>query len=176
MAILYLVSFIGGLLLVVGVMIFGVERPRERNRNGERSFRLSPAPTGVFAVVFGVVGYVLSRRQFVGATTAVIISVLLAAVAAVITARLVRQWWAVTPEHEVEDERYLLQGHLARVTKPIAPDVDGEVAFEVDQEHRVLRARNFEEGSLPAGTDVVIERIENEVAYVEAWQEVEKRL
>ena len=176
MANLYLVSFIGGLMLAVGVMIFGVERPRERSQDGKRSFRLSPAPTGVFAVVFGMLGYILSRRPFVGMTTTAIISALVATVAAVVTARLVRQWWAVTPEHEVEDERYLLQGHLARVTKPIAPDADGEVAFQVDQEHRVLRARNFEEGPLPAGTDVVIERIENEVAYVEAWQEVEKRL
>ncbi|HEY4217779.1 MAG TPA: NfeD family protein [Gemmatimonadaceae bacterium] len=176
MTILYLASFIGGLMLAVGVMIFGVERPRERSRNGERSFRLSPAPTGVFAVVFGVVGYVLSRRAFAGLTTTLIIAALCGVIAAVITARLVRQWWAVTPEHEVEDERYVFQGHLARVTKPIAPDVDGEVAFEVDQEQRVLRARNFEEGALPAGTDVVIERIEDDVAYVEAWQEVEKRL
>ena len=176
MTILYLASFIGGLMLVVGVMIFGVERPREQSLHGERSIRLSPAPTGVFAVVFGAVGYVLSRRQFATPSTDAIVSVLAAGIAAVVTARLVRQWWATTPEHEVEDERYLLQGHLARVTKPIAPDADGEVAFEVDREQRVLRARNFEEGPLPEGTDVVIERIENEIAYVEAWQEVEKRL
>ena len=59
MTILYLASFIGGLLLAVAVMIFGVERPRERHPTGERSFRLSPAPIGAFAVVFGVVGYIL---------------------------------------------------------------------------------------------------------------------
>jgi membrane protein implicated in regulation of membrane protease activity len=176
MTILYLASFIGGLLLTVGVMIFGVERPREMHPAGERSFRLTPAPIGTFAAVFGGVGYVLSRQRFASVTTTLVIAALIGAVAAVIAARLVRQWWAVTPEHEIEDERYLLQGHLAQVTKPIAPDVDGEVAFEVDAVHRVLRARNFDEGSLPAGTDVVIERIEDEIAYVEAWQEVEKRL
>jgi membrane protein implicated in regulation of membrane protease activity len=176
MTILYLASFIGGLLLAVAVMIFGVERPRERHPTGERSFRLSPAPIGAFAVVFGVVGYILSRQAFGSIATTAIVAVLVGVVAAMITARLVRQWWSVTPEHEVADERYVLQGHLARVTKPIAADVDGEVAFEVGGERRMLRARNFDEGSLPAGTDVVIERIEDEVAYVEAWQEVEKRL
>jgi membrane protein implicated in regulation of membrane protease activity len=176
MTILYLASFIGGLLLAVGVMIFGVERPRQRHPEGERSFRLSPAPVGMFAVAFGAVGYILSRQAFAGLMTTVIIAILMGVVVAMITARLVRQWWAVTPEHEIEDERYVLQGHLAHVTKPIAADVDGEVAFEVEGEQRVLRARNFEEGALPAGTDVVIERIEDEVAYVEAWQEVEKRL
>ncbi len=176
MTILYLASFIGGLLLIVGVMIFGVERPRELHPAGERSFRLSPAPIGTFAVLFGVAGYSLSRQSFAGVATTLAIAALIGLVAAIIAARLVRQWWAVTPEHEIDDERYILQGHLAQVTKPIAPDVDGEVAFEVDSVHRLLRARNFDVGSLPAGTDVVIERVEDEIAYVEAWQEVEKRL
>jgi membrane protein implicated in regulation of membrane protease activity len=175
MTILYLVVFIGGLLLAVGVMITGVERPRAEHPAGERSFRLSPPVIAVFAVVFGVAGYIAARSG-AAATTTVMIALALAVVASLATARWVKRWWAVTPEHEVEDERYLLQGHLASVTKSIAADVDGEVAFEVEGERRVLRARNFEEGSLPAGTDVVIERIEDDVAYVEAWQEVEKRL
>ena len=49
----------------------------------------------------------------------------------------------VTPEHDVDDERYILQGHIARVTKPIRADVDGEVAFEVGNERHVLRAREL---------------------------------
>ena len=176
MTILYLTAFIGGLLSIVAVMIFGVERPREQHPDGERSFRLSPAPVAVFAVVFGLAGYTVARRGGSGVFAGLASSVVFGLVASAITARLVRRWWAVTPEHEVEDERYVLQGHLARVTKPIAMDVDGEVAFELGSERRVLKARNFEQGALPAGTDVVIERIEDEIAYVEAWQEVEKRL
>jgi membrane protein implicated in regulation of membrane protease activity len=176
MTIVYLASFIGGLLLAVGVMIFGVERPRALHPNGERSFRLSPAPIGVFAVVFGAVGYVLSRREAAVATTTAVIAGIAGLIAAGIIVRLVARWWSVTPEHEVEDERYILQGHLARVTKTIDPDADGEVVFEVEGERRVLPARNFEAGSVAAGSDVVIERIEDDIAYVEAWQEVEKRL
>ena len=176
MTILYLACFIGGLLSIVAVMIFGVERPREQHPAGERSFRLSPAPISVFAAIFGLAGYVMSRRQDSTVPITLVAAVVLGMLASAITARLVRKWWAVSPEHEIEDERFVLQGHLARVTKPIAGDVDGEVAFEIGSERRVLKARNFEEGALPAGTDVVIERIEDEIAYVEAWQEVEKRL
>jgi membrane protein implicated in regulation of membrane protease activity len=176
MIILYLACFIGGLLLAVGVMIFGVERPRERHPSGERSFRLSPPPGSALAVLFGLTGYVMSRIQGGSPVSTLVVAIVFGAAASVLTARLVRKWWTVTPEHEVEDERYQLQGHLARVTKSISAGVDGEVAFEVAGEPRVLRARNFEEGALPSGTDVVIERIEDEVAYVEAWQEVEKRL
>ena len=61
MTILYLASFIGGLLLAVRIMISGVERPREDHPAGERSFRLSPPVLSALMVVFGITGYLLSR-------------------------------------------------------------------------------------------------------------------
>ena len=175
MTVVYLASFIGGLLLAVRIMIAGVERSRDEHPAGERSFRLSPPVVSSLATVFGLVGYVLARRG-VGLVTQLVVAGVLAAIAAILTARLVRDWWTVTPEHETEDERYLLQGHPARVTQPIRADVDGEVAFEVGNNKHVLRARGIDDTVLPAGSDVVIERIEDEIAYVESWVEVEKRL
>jgi hypothetical protein len=80
------------------------------------------------------------------------------------------------PEHDVDDERYVLQGQLARVTKPMSGDVEGEVTFRFGNEQRYVRARDLDGGSIAADSEVVIERIEGDVAYVEAWQEVEKRL
>ena len=176
MTVVYLVCFIAGLLLGVRIMIAGVERPRDEHPRGERTFELSPPVLAAAAAVFGLVGYLLTRRQLGSIVTRLGASAVVAAVVAVVTAHLVRKWWAVTPEHEVDDERYLLQGHLARVTKTIAGGVDGEVAFEIGAQQRVLRARTIDDTSLAAGTDVVIERIEDDVVYVEAWAEVEKRL
>jgi hypothetical protein len=176
MTFFYLASFIGGLLLAVWVMIYGVERPREEHPSGERSFRVSPPIVVAFSVGMGAVGTLLTRRGIGTVATRLGIAVAVGAVIAIVTARLVRKWWAVTPEHDVDDERYVLQGHLARVTKPIREGVDGEVSFEIGKEHRVLRARSFDDGALGAGTEVVIERIEDDIAYVEAWMEVEKRL
>lgn len=176
MNIVYLACFIGGLLWAVRIMIRGVERPREEHPRGERSFRLSPPVLSSLLIVFGLLGYILSRRQVGTAATDVLVSAVVAAVAAVITARLVRDWWKVTPEHETDDERFVLQGHVARVTKAITADVEGEVAFEIGREQRVFRARGLDHAALAAGSEVVIERIEDEIAYVEAWAEVEKRL
>lgn len=176
MTILYLVSFIGGLLLAVRVMIYGVERPREKNPSGERSFRLSPALIVAFSVVFGAVGYILTQRAVMTTASRASLAAGLGAVASVAAARLVKRWWQVTPEHDIDDERYVLQGHLARVTKLIRAGVDGEVAFEYADSRRVLRARGLDDGVIAVGTDVVIERIEDDLAYVEAWVEVEKRL
>ena len=95
---------------------------------------------------------------------------------AALTARLVKRWWAVVPEHDVDDPRYVLQGHLARVIQPIAADAEGEIAFDVESQPRRARARTLDGAALSAGTEVVIERLEDEVAYVEAWSQVEKRL
>lgn len=176
MTIVYLASFIGGLLLAVRIMIAGVERSREDHPAGERTFRLSPPIFSAFAVVFGLAGYILARREIGGLVTQVVVAGVLGLITAVITARLVRDWWKVTPEHETDDERYLLQGHPARVTQPIRADVDGEVAFEVGTTKHVLRARGIDDTALPAGSEVIIERIEDEIAYVESWVEVEKRL
>ncbi len=170
----YLLAFIGGLILAVRIMIRGVERPVASHPAHERSFRMSPAVFSVFGIVFGLTGYLLNAR--LTALTLFATSVALASVAALGAARLVTRWWAVVPEHDVDDERYVLQGHIARVTKSIRPEVDGEVAFEVEGERHVLRARGIDHGSLDVETEVVIERIEEDVAFVEPWAEVEKRL
>jgi membrane protein implicated in regulation of membrane protease activity len=176
MTFVYLAIFIAGLLAAVWVMMYGVERPRDENPSGERSFRISPPVAIVFSIVFGAAGTLLSRRSVASPAERVALAGGLGLAVSLIAARLLRRWWTVTPEHDVDDERYVLQGHIARVTKPIREGVDGEVEFDIGTEHRVLPARSFDDGALPAGTEVVIERIENDVAYVEAWMEVEKRL
>src|SRR6185369_1371544 len=141
MKVVFLVSFVGGLLLAVRVMMQGVERPRELSPGGERSFRLSPPIVIAFALVFGLSGYLLVRGPTTGPVPALAIAVALGLIASVAAARLVTAWWKVTPEHDVDDERYVLQGHLARVVKAIEEGSDGEVAFEVGAEKRVVRAR-----------------------------------
>lgn len=176
MTILYLSSFIVGILLAVRVMIRGVERAPNESPDGERSFRVSPAMVPVFAVVFGLVGYLLSHFSGAGSPTAFLIALALGCAGALATGRLVSKWWTTTPESDVDDERYVLQGHIARVTKAIRADVDGEVTYEIEDRQHVLKARSFDAAALSVGTEVVIERIEGDVAYVEAWMEVEKRL
>jgi hypothetical protein len=175
MTVLYLATFIGGLLLAVRIMTHGVERPRDEHPTGDRSFRLSPPVIVGFTMLFGVAGYLMTRAG-VGQLVTAPVAALLGGAGSIIAARLVKRWWQVVPEHDVDDERYVLQGHLARVTKSIGPDVDGEVTFEFGGDRKLLRARGSVGGAIAADTDVVIERVEADVAYVEAWADVEKRL
>ena len=176
MRVVFLASLIGGLLLAVRIMIVGVERPPERSPTGERSFRLSPAVIVAFMVVFGISGYLVIRRTALSPLAGVAIAAVLGGAASALAARLVTRWWTITPEHDVDDERYVLQGQVARVVTPIEAGSDGEVAFDFGSVHRVVRARGVGDVTMAAGTEVVIERIEDDVAFVEPWLEVEKRL
>lgn len=178
MTAVFLASFIAGLLLGVRAMLFGVERPT--------AFGASPAPVpslrplapiaAAFAVAFGIVGYLSSRPGRLEPLAALAVAALAGLVAAVAALWLVRRAAAFKPEHDPDDPRYVLQGHVATVLKPIGAE-PGEVAYIVEGRRHVNPARGVEGSSAAVGTDVVIERIDEEgVAWVEPWVSVEQRL
>jgi hypothetical protein len=89
----------------------------------------------------------------------------------------VRRAAAFVPERDPDDPRYVLQGHVATVTAAIGPNGgEGEIAYVVEGARHTVRARGLDGSTAERGTEVVIERIENDIAYVEPWVEVEKRL
>jgi len=184
----FLVAFIVGLLLGVRAMLYGVER------DAGSPFSLAPDQIGhtpttpaapsvrgwlpllaSFLVGAGAVGYLVLRR---GGTTGTAVGWGLAAgaILAAVASRMVRKAVAFVPEHDPDDPRYVLQGHVARVTAPIAGDGEGEIAYSVEGASHVARARAIDGVLVAAGTEVVIERIEDGVAYVEPWSQVEQRL
>lgn len=173
MSILFLLAFLVGVLLGVRVMLFGIER-RSRGASAPvgdiRS--MQPLASG-FAIGFGLAGYVMSR--FVSPLGA-----LIAAVAVGLAAMGLLRWLVVksagAARLEVEDERFALQGHVARVVSSIGAGSEGRISFETGQEQRVLRARSLDDEAVNEGAEVVIERIEGDLAYVEPWVQVEQRL
>ncbi len=173
---LFVASLIVGLGLGVRVMMFGVERSTKTAQETPARVSIASPAVAAFAVVFGVLGYVLAKPVGMAAGTAAVIAALSGAVVALATVALVKRTARVIPEFDLTDPRYALQGHLARVVRPISATQDGEVAFESGGSEQVVRARSVGEATLDEGADVVIERIEDDVAYVEAWHEVEKRL
>lgn len=185
MQFLYLAAFIVGLLLVVYAMIRGVERVGRTGRApeldalgrpiGGSRMALSAPAVGAFATVFGVTGYLLWRFASLssGAQLAVCLAVgFLGSFAA--TRAVVH--WAAQAEQEVVDERYLLQGHPATVVTAIAATGAGEIAYDVGGRRHAVAAKSLDGTPVAAGTDVVIDRVEDGIAYVEPWVLVEQRL
>ncbi|HEY2374798.1 MAG TPA: NfeD family protein [Gemmatimonadaceae bacterium] len=175
MTAVYLGAFILGLLIGVAIMLFGIERrPTSTTASSDSASRTSLPLLAAFAVAFGASGYSLLR---VLSGRGAFFAALIIGVAAVLLTRwLVAKSASMSVEHDIDDERYVLQGHVARVVASIDAGSEGRISFDVGSEKRTLRARSLDDTSVVEGTEVIIERIEGDLAYVEPWLQVEQRL
>jgi membrane protein implicated in regulation of membrane protease activity len=170
---IFLASLTIGLLLGVYFISTGVERDRP---GGATRLALALPATAAFATVYGLVGYLLLRYAAMGTAAAVAIAVVAAATAAYGAVALVTRWAVPSAAADPVDPRYLLQGTPARVTRAIRASRDGEVSYELDGARYATSARSFDGSALDVGDEVVIDRVEDGIAYVEAWALVERRL
>jgi hypothetical protein len=175
--------FASGLLLAVRVMFFGVQKRVDDEHLAHRRWPLALA---AFFVATGALMYarVASTR---GVTVGWLVLVVLVGLGAGAGAWWLVQRSAAIPSSDPEDDpRYRFQGHVARVIEPIVARAgaapSGRIAFSFDGKRHELRACWLPEGDWHrpqagvAESEVVIERVEDEVAYVEPWTAVEERL
>ena len=177
---LFLAAFLAGLVLGVHVMMHGVERvqstlPVKPGPDGR--YPASPARPALagFLTVFGFLGY-FAHREREGIWVAGLVAALAGGlVGAWIAILIVTRWAIPSALADQPDERYLLMGHFGRVTASIG-DAPGAISYEVDGVAHTAVARALDGTTIAAGTDVVIERIEDGVAWVEPWSQVEQRI
>lgn len=188
MTTLYTACLAAGVLLAVYTMLYGVGRPVASVPRAPHEAvvvhdpRSEPRPLGnaqnaaAFLVLFGAAGYLL--QQSLPGRSGVVVTLAVAAGTAgfVLSAALLRAWAVPGARREVVDERYLLQGHPATVTQAIPAGGAGEIVYEADGQRWTVPARAWDDGALPHGAEVAIDRVEGGVAYVEDWAQVEARL
>lgn len=180
--VLFLATFVAGLGLAVYSMLHGVERSRKprktqpsRASTQKRPSAFFNAPAGsALGVVLGAIGYILVTRTAVGIWTTLAIALVTAAAATAGMIVLMSKW--ALPYSGVESFDELIQGQLARVTRPISALGTGEIGFDVDGVHHTFTAQSINGGEIPSDTEVVIDTVENGIARVEPWSEVEARL
>ena len=177
---LFLGSLLLGLLLGVFAMLHGVERPDAAGPGAvpapEPEASLKLPLVAAFATLFGLSGYLLTRYAPLPPLADVAIAAALGALGSTGAAALVVKWAIPSAKEDVVDERYLLQGSPARVIRPIGADAPGTIEYDADNRRVVSDARSFDGLPIEAGTEVVIERVEDGIAYVERWALVEARL
>jgi hypothetical protein len=173
--IVFLVAFIAGLVLAVFAMLHGVEHTRpNRSRAPSPFFNL---PTlAAFAIGFGAVGYPIASRTQLPAWATLLIAIGsgAAAISAMIT--LLARWALRGASTGVLVDEQEIQGQLAVVTREIATTVPGEITYELMGRQVKIPAKTLTDKPLSVGADVVIDRIENGVAFVEEWAVVEQRI
>jgi hypothetical protein len=170
----FVASFLVGLVLTVFAMLNGVERPSRRP--GGRRFALNLPTVAAFATVFGAVGYPLIVYSSLSLPAALSIAAGAGVAGALASLSLVAGWAVRGAEAEVVDERYVLQGCIAKIIEVSADKSAGTIAFEIGGVRQTAPAVGLDGVRLELGTEVAIERVEGGVAYVEPWSQVEARL
>jgi hypothetical protein len=175
-AVAFLTAFIGGLVLAVFAMLHGLEHTR-RDRSGAPSPYFNLPAIAAFAVGFGAVGYPLATRTRLPVWAVILIAVGGGALAISGMISLLA-FWALRGAQSAasSSETEELQGQLAMVTIGISGAAPGRIAYEYHGKQITVPARTLNGNSVAAGTEVVIDRIENGLAIVEEWAAVEQRL
>jgi membrane protein implicated in regulation of membrane protease activity len=164
---------ITGLGVGVKVAFFGVERRRGGEiRRPHAAINLPAAAAAM--VAWGAVGYALSRGG-VRLSLTILFASVASALAWVGMGTLLAMWALRAPLHDPHELAEILQGHVAVVLSTIGT-VPGTISYQLHGESHVVSARSIGGEPIEAGTDVVIDRIEDGVAYVEPWALVEQRL
>lgn len=173
LAIPFLIVFTAGLLAAVYTMLQGVTPAPSAGKTTRIGMITAPS-VAVFAIVFGAVGYLCTTRTSLSYPIVLVIALAAAAgtipASAPVLARLARSRSAAAlPDSEIE-------GQLAKVVRPITASTPGEIAYSRDGKDFRYSALGLSGATLEPGCDVVIDRLENNIAYVEDWEVVEKRL
>src|SRR5947209_11044783 len=119
MVAVFILALIAGLLLGVAIMLYGVERPRPAGTAApaKSAVRHALPFAAAFFITFGVAGYSLFKFFAAGGATGGALAIGL--LVALLTRWGVAKSAAMPVEHDIDDERYVLQGHVARVVTSI---------------------------------------------------------
>jgi len=173
--ILFLVAFIAGLVLAVFAMLLGVEHTRRNRSRAPSAFFNLPA-LAAFAVGFGAVGYPVASRTRLPAWGVLLIAAASGALAISAMITLLASWALRGVSAKSPADEHEIQGQLAVVTRNIATATPGEIAYDLLGQMVKVPAKTLSAKPLAVGVEVVIDRIENGVAFVEEWSVVEQRI
>lgn len=168
-------AFIAGLVLAVFAMLRGVEK-----RTGDEIRRplagLNLPVFGMALIAFGAVGYLVSRYGSLGFAVRLLIATLSGIAAYAGMTLLLAKWALRAPLEDPHELQELIQGHIAVVVQEIGADAPGRIEYTLNGHHHSVEARSLTGQPIPAGTEVVIDQQQGEVAQVEPWASVEPRL
>ncbi|HEX6574590.1 MAG TPA: hypothetical protein VF042_06420 [Gemmatimonadaceae bacterium] len=170
---IYLIAFLIGLALAVQVMLHGVERWKRR-RSTKPSAAINPPTVAAFLAGAGASGYLFSTRSSFSSPVILVVSLIIGAAAFAGMTVLMAKWALRSPAPPHDDDD--INGQVATVSRTILPGIDGEITWNAWGQRHVMTARSVNDSEITAGTEVVIDVVEDDVARVELWSVVEQRL
>lgn len=167
-----------GLLVAVHAMLNGSVRTRGRTPD---TLRPPPAAfntpvVGSALITAGAVGYLFTKYSHTGTATTLALAAIAGAAGWTGMTLLMARWALRGPLSDPHEEIEELQGTIATVTRQIADSTPGEISYSFRGTTVSAPARSIDGSPVPAGTEVVIDTIQDGVANVELWSVVETRL
>lgn len=171
----FLAVFVGGLALAVNSMLHGVERWRRRT-SAKPSAVINPPTIAALAAGIGATGYLLTTRSNLSVLPVTLLSLAIGFIALAGMIVLMAKWALRAPVDGATHDEEDIHGQIATVTRAITPYSDGEIEYFAWDRNHVLPASSLASISVPEGTEVVVDSVDNGVARVELWSVVEMRL
>lgn len=171
----FIALFIAGLLLAVYAMLHGVEKKKGGTTRLPPPALNLPALSSLL-VIGSATGYLVASRTELEPAATIGIALLAALAGWIATTVLMAAWAFRVETNPAQESLEEVQGILSVVTRTIASGNPGEIRFIRDESEVRMKATSIDNEPVHAGTEVVIERIEGDMAIVEKWSSVERRL
>jgi hypothetical protein len=165
--------FLAGLVLGVVSMLVGIQKDSPP-RTARSMFNL--ATIGAFVTVAGAVGYPLARYTTLGSIAVSAIALAAGLAGWGLAVAMIAGWAVPSAARQTEDERYVLQGFVGKVTQPIGNGTPGEITYQLEGAWHRNRALSLDGKPIESGIEIAIERIEDGIAWVERWSTIERQL
>ena len=124
-----------------------------------------------FLAWFGGTGYLLERYYSVWFLTALGVATLSGLGGAAIVFWFLMKF-LVSKEENLDPADYDMVGVLGKLSLPIRQGGTGEIVFTQEGVRRVSGARSEDGVAIAKGTEVVVTRYENGIAYVRRWEDM----
>lgn len=132
---------------------------------------LNPSAASVFLAWFGGAGYLLTRGALFTFWLVLAISMVTGTAGAFAIAWVMRL--VTLHEKPLDPGDYELVGVLGTVTSVVRPGGVGEMVYVREGARRPLAVKAERGAPIDRGTEVVVTRFENGIAYVKTWSEIE---
>ena len=185
----YLVCFVVGLFLSVVMFLaggahlphvhihlpgmhghFGVGHGAAAGHGGQIG-PINPITLTAFLAWFGGTGYLLSRHSGLAYASALAVAILAgtggAAIIYLFMAKVL-----TSPDEALDPADFEMVGVLGKLSVRIREGGTGEIIYSQAGTRRVCGARSEDGSAILKGTEVVVTRYENGIAYVRRWSEM----
>lgn len=156
-----------------GHHVGGMHRPWGGHKGGTHLSWFNVSTILAFLAWFGGVGYILTKHSHLVAAACLLFASGAGFFAGMVVFKFMAKVVQAT-DAQLRDWDYRAEGVVGTISMPIRDRGTGEILYEQNGARKSMAARSDDGSSLEKGTEVVVSRYEDGIAYVKRWDEFTK--